>query len=86
MRRYNDAAVVKKQRSIRLVVKKAEEHPAVVRHLVVRQTAVTPDSSSRPSVSNQQSASPQTASHQGPAVAAKCVSQTTSVASKPWLL
>jgi hypothetical protein len=67
--RYNDAALVKKQRSIRLVVRKAEEQ-----HLMVRQTVVTPDSSSRPSVSNQQSsASPQTASHQGPVVAAMCV-------------
>ncbi|CAO2037776.1 unnamed protein product [Urochloa humidicola] len=79
-------AIVKKQRSIRLVVKKAEPRPPVVQHrAVVLQTAVTTDptpvSNSKPSGSNHKSsASTETASHQGPAVV-KRVSPETSAAS-----
>ncbi|CAO2185947.1 unnamed protein product [Urochloa humidicola] len=82
-----ETAVVKKQRSIRIVVKKAEKRPAVTQHCTLLQTAVTPDptpvskSNSRPSGSNQKSsASTETTSHQGPAVV-KRVSPMISVAS-----
>ncbi|CAL4916238.1 unnamed protein product [Urochloa decumbens] len=81
-------AIVKKQRSIRLVIKKAEPHPAVVQHPAVLQTAVTPDltptppvSKWRPSGSNQKSSvSTVAANLQGPGVA-KRVSPATSAAS-----
>ncbi|CAO2045149.1 unnamed protein product [Urochloa humidicola] len=80
------AMIVKKQRSIRLVVKKAEPRPPVVQHrAVVLQTAVTTDptpvSNSKPSGSNHKSsASTETASQQVPAVV-KRVSPETSAAS-----
>ncbi|CAN6243651.1 unnamed protein product [Urochloa humidicola] len=74
-------ATVKKKRSIRLVVKKAEPRPPVVQQTAVT-TDPTPVSNSRPSGSNQKSsASTETASHQGPAVV-KRVSPETS-AKKP---
>ncbi|CAL5049767.1 unnamed protein product [Urochloa decumbens] len=79
--------IVKKQRSIRLVIKKAEQRPDVVQHPAVLQTAVTPDptqtpvSKSRPSGSNQKSSVSTVAVNlQGPGVA-KRVSPATSVAS-----
>ncbi|CAL5049557.1 unnamed protein product [Urochloa decumbens] len=80
-------AIVKKQRSIRLVIKKAEQRPDVVQHPAVLQTAVTPDPTqtpvlkSRPSGSNQKSSvSTVAANLQGPGVA-KRVSPATSAAS-----
>ncbi|CAN6288436.1 unnamed protein product [Urochloa humidicola] len=80
-------AIVKKQRSIRLVIKKAEPRPAVVQHPPVQQTTATPHptptpvSKSRPSGSNQKSSvSTETANLQGPGVA-KGVSLATSAAS-----
>ncbi|CAL5083129.1 unnamed protein product [Urochloa decumbens] len=75
-------AIVKKQRSIRLVIKKAEPRPAVVQHpAVTPDPTQTPVSKSRPSGSNQKSSvSTVAANLQGPGVA-KRVSPATSAAS-----
>ncbi|CAN6290047.1 unnamed protein product [Urochloa humidicola] len=87
-------AIVKKERSIRLVIKKAEPRPAVVQNPAVLQTTATPDPTpkSRPSGSNstQKSSvvSTETANLQGPGVAkrvslAKSAASLTTTKAKP---